>query len=547
MNGVILVIFDGLGLALPGPGNAFFVADPPHFKDLQKTYPHTLLTASGESVGLPKNEAGSTEVGHLNITAGRIVFQSLPRINLSIADGSFYTNLAFLEATKHAMVQHSAVHLIGLLGQGSIHSHKDHLYALLNLLKEQKVTDVYIHVIGDGRDSPPDKLKEYLTELDAKIHEIGVGKIASIMGRYYGMDRDNRWDRIEKAYNMLTMGEGDKASSWQEAVEKAYANKIFDEFIVPTNIIDENGKPVRLIQDNDSIIFFNFRIDRPRELTKAFVLDNFEKLEFHRQYQQSDQTGVQNTDVKNQEITTFRRKKVIHNLVFVTMTEYERGLPVKVAFSSVSINNSLGEVVSKKGLKQLRLAESEKERFVTLYFNGMHDVVYEGEVRDIVPSPAVPTYDLKPEMSAREITEKLVNAISSDQYKFIVVNYANADMTGHTGNFDACLQAVKVLDECLEKIIAATLQHEYTMLITADHGNVEEMVNPTTGSVSTEHTTNPVPFVVIDPRVKDKPLELQPGILADVAPTVLFLLGISKPIDMTGRNLIEGISELQSS
>ncbi len=542
----MLVIFDGLGLSLPGPGNAFFVADPQNFKDLQKTYPHTLLTASGESVGLPKNEAGSTEVGHLNITAGRIVFQSLPRINLSIADGSFYMNQAFLEATKHVEVQRSAIHLIGLLGQGSIHSHKDHLYALLNLMKEQNMTNVYVHVIGDGRDSPPQKIKEYLTELEEKMHEIGVGKIASVMGRFYGMDRDNRWDRIEKAYNMLTLGEGAKAQSWQDAVEQAYKNNIFDEFIEPTNIVDQSGKPVCLIQDNDSVIFYNFRIDRPRELTKAFVLNNFERLEFHRKYQTSDQKNIQNTDNKSQEVTTFKRKKIIQNLVFVTMTEYEKGLPVKVAFPSISIDNSLGEVVAKKGLKQLRLAESEKERFVTIYFNGMHDTVYDGEVRDIVPSPSVPTYDLKPEMSAHEITEKLVNAISSEQYKLIVVNYANADMLGHTGNFEGCLQAIKVLDECLKPIIDTTLQHDYTMLITADHGNVEEMVNPTTGSVSTEHTNNPVPFVVVDPRVKDKPLELEPGILGDVAPTVLFLLGIPKPIDMTGRNLVEGISELQS-
>ncbi|OGK43814.1 phosphoglycerate mutase (2,3-diphosphoglycerate-independent) [Candidatus Roizmanbacteria bacterium RIFCSPLOWO2_01_FULL_38_11] len=545
MKGAILIVLDGLGVALPGPGNAYFIADPPHLKSYFLTYPHTQLKASGEAVGLPADEVGSTEVGHVNLGAGRIVYQSLPRINLSIADGSFFKNEAFIGATEHVKRTKGVLHFIGLLGGGTVHASTAHLHALLFLCKENKIDRVCIHVITDGRDSPPQAASTYLEDLQSKLDQLGIGKIATVMGRYYAMDRDRRWDRVEKAYSCMTKGGQNVAQTWQETIDNAYKQGITDEFIEPTNILGDAQKPV-LIQQNDSVIFYNFRIDRPRELTKAFVLDNFEsdgnKLAF-------DPYAVKysskhNIDVPQESLMPpFHRGDKIPNIYFVTMTEYEKDLPVKVAFPPHIVKLPLGRVISEGGYPQLRMAESEKERFVTYYFNGLRESPFPLEDHLIVPSPKVPTYDLKPEMSALEISDSLMHKIRTGVYKFILVNFANPDMVGHTGNLQAAVKAVSCIDECLDKIVREALLQDYIIFITADHGNVEEMLDPKTGGISTEHSANLVPFLAISNEWKGKNITLQSGILADVAPTLLSALGIQKPVEMTGRNLL---NELQS-
>lgn len=549
MKGVILVVFDGLGISLPGPGNAYFTVDPKNFESFKEKYPHTQLKASGEAVGMPANEVGNTEVGHINIAAGRVVYQSLPRIDLSIADGSFFDNKVLTDAIFHAKNNQSKLHLIGLLGEGTVHASTSHLNALLYLCREKGFENVFIHLIGDGRDSPPKAMEKYVKELEYKMEELRIGKIATVMGRYYGMDRDRRWDRVEKAYNCLTLGEGEKATSWREAVNKSYEAGKSDEFIEPTNITTESDQPVALIENNDAIVFYNFRIDRPRELTKAFVLDNFEQEANKKEYvfrHERDQ-GKTLPQMSASHNPPFSRKMKLSNLYFATMTEYEKGLPVHVAFPPHHIRKTLGEVISEKGLSQLRVAESEKERFVTKYFNGLISEPFPNEDRVILSSPNVPTYDQKPEMAAYEITDKVLENIQTGKYAFILINYANADMVGHTGNFQAAEQAMRVIDECVGKLADAANANDYTLLITADHGNIEEMLNPSSGAASTEHSGNPVPFIAINTHLKEKPVELAPGILADIAPTVLKLLNIPKPIEMTGRNLLEGLNERQSS
>jgi len=541
MKGVILVIFDGMGIALPGPGNAYFLANPVNLNSYYQMYPHTQLKASGEAVGLPANEVGSTEVGHLNIGAGRIVYQSLPRLNLSIADGSFFKNVEFLNAIKQAKEKNSKLHLIGLLGGGAVHSSAAHLYALLFLCQEQKFNNVFLHIITDGRDSPPKSSEIYLQDLQSRLTQMGIGTIATIMGRYYAMDRDRRWERVEKAYECITQGVGEKATDWKSAVESSYANGITDEFILPTNILYD-GAPA-LIEDNDAVIFYNFRIDRPRELTKAFVLSDFEteankrgfdpySIKYHSKHILDDREEPPAPP-------PFTRKKIANNVYFVTMTEYENGLPAHVAFPPHIVEMPLGRVISDAGFQQLRLSESEKERFVTHYFNGLRNQPFSLEDRLIVPSPRVATYDLKPEMSAVEMTEVLCEKIETEMYKFILINYANPDMVGHTGNLQAAIRAVQMSDVCIGRVVAKALEHDYVVLVTADHGNVEEMLDAKTGGISTEHSGNNVPFLAIGKDFQGKSITLPVGILADVAPTVLALLGISQPAEMTGRNLLE--------
>lgn len=541
MKGVILVVFDGLGIALPGPGNAYFLADPHNLISYLQQYPHTQLKASGEAVGLPASEVGSTEVGHLNIGAGRIVYQSLPRINLSIADGSFFQNKELLDAINHARKHNAKLHLLGLLGGGTVHSSTAHLYALLFLCQEQKFTNVYLHIITDGRDSPPKSAHTYLEDLQNKINQMGLGKIVTVMGRYYAMDRDRRWERIEKAYTCLTEGIGEKAADWKSAIDSCYKMGVTDEFILPTNILQDN-QPV-LISDNDAVIFYNFRIDRPRELTKAFVLDNFEQeankrgfdpytVKYHSKHE------LDETDPMS---PPFTRQRKLNNLYFVTMIEYEEGLSVRVAFPPHIIDMPLGRVISEASNAQLRMAESEKERFVTHYFNGLRNQPFPQEDRIIIPSPKVATYDLQPEMSARELTQVLVEKIQSEMYKFILVNYANPDMVGHTGNLTAAIKAVQVSDECIGKVVGEALKHDYAIIITADHGNVEEMLDPKTGGISTEHSANNVPFIAISNEFQGKNLTLPVGILADIAPTTLALMGIPQPPQMSGRNLLEDL------
>ncbi len=541
MKGVILAIFDGMGIALPGPGNAYFLAEPQNLRSYYQSYPHTQLKASGEAVGLPTEEVGSTEVGHLNIGAGKIVYQSLPRINLSIADGSFFKNEELLNAINHAKTNKSRLHIMGLLGGGTVHSSTAHLFALLFLCQEQKFMDVYLHVITDGRDSPPKSAEIYLQDLDTKIKQMGIGTIATVMGRYYAMDRDRRWERIEKAYTCITEGIGDKAKDWKSAVESSYEKGLTDEFILPTNICADNA-PL-LINDNDAVIFYNFRIDRPRELTKAFVLDNFETeankrgfdpyaIKYHPKHQLDD---TEEPPVA----PPFKRSKILKNVYFVTMTEYEDNLPAHVAYPPRIVEMPLGRVISDAGFQQIRLAESEKERFVTIYFNGLRNQPFALQDTLIVPSPKVATYDLKPEMSAFELTQVLIEKLQTETYKFMLVNYANPDMVGHTGNLPAAIRAVQVIDVCVGKLVDEALKHDYAVIITADHGNVEEMLDARTGGIATEHSGNNVPFIAVANELHGKNLTLPIGILADVAPTVLALLGIPQPQDMTGRNLLE--------
>ncbi|KXK08148.1 MAG: 2,3-bisphosphoglycerate-independent phosphoglycerate mutase [Microgenomates bacterium OLB22] len=545
MKPVLLIVLDGFGIGPPGPGNAIAGADPAYLKQLVGQFPSTQLRASGEDVGLPAGESGNTEVGHINMGAGMIVYQSLPRINMSIADGSFFSNEVLLKSIHSAKQTGRVVHLVGLVGSQHVHASVDHLYALLRLCKQQEVEKVAIHVITDGRDSPPQTSAQYLAKLDEVIRSLGVGRICSIMGRYYGMDRDRRWSRTQKAYDMLTKGSQQPAASWQEVVSKSYEQKIYDEFILPTSLRLDDGSIIT-VQDGDSVIFFNFRIDRPRQLTKAFVLPDFEA--------RGNETGydpfatkylrkhiLQETDTSSTE-PLFRRQVILRNLSFVTMTEYERDLPVDVAFPPHIVKNPLGKVLSEKGISQLRIAESEKERFVTYYFNGLREQPFPREDRLIVPSPAVATYDLEPQMSAPGITKAIVQALYKQHYRFILTNFANADMVGHTGNISAAKAAIKTLDICLSHIIPAALKLNYLVLITADHGNAEEMIDKSTGEVRTEHTDNPVPLLVIAQELQGHPVTLQGGILADIAPTILSAMEISKPYEMTGRNLLSEVA-----
>lgn len=545
MNKVLLVVFDGYGIAAPGPGNPISLANLQTLQSVLYAYPNTTLKASGEAVGLPAGDVGNTEVGHINLGAGKIVYQDLPRINMAIADGSFNTNPAFLGAVDHLSKTGGKLHIIGLVGQGYVHSSIEHLHALVHFAKERGVQNTFIHAITDGRDSPPKAGLETLKSLQEKLQTLGVGRIASVMGRYWAMDRDHRWERIEKAYACITQGVGDKANTVEEAVNNSYGADKTDEFIMPTNIC-ENGQPIALVQEGDAVIYFNFRIDRPRELTKAFVLENFErdannKPGFDPYAVKYKKTHLQE-EVKNQS-EPFARGPKLQNLFFVTMTEYERGLPTNIAFPPSVVDIPLGRVLSEAGAVQLRMAESEKERFVGYYFNGLREDAFEGEERLITPSPKVPTYDQKPEMSAIEQTDTLMQKMREDKYSFILINYANADMVGHTGSIEASVKAVQTLDQCITKVIDVASQTGYTILITADHGNVEQKINPTTGQMSTEHTANPVPFIAISPELQGRMVQLESGILADVAPTVLYLMGIIPPTNMTGRNLLASLEQ----
>lgn len=543
MSPVILIVLDGYGMAPHGPGNAVYLANPTNINTFLYSYPNTTLKASGQPVGLPYNEVGNTEVGHLNLGAGRIVYQDLPRINMAIADGSFYNNKIFSAAISHAKKNNSKLHILGLVGEGSVHSSLEHLYALLYLIKEQKIERLFLHIITDGRDSPPKSALESVKSLQEKLDNLQIGVISSVLGRYYGMDRDRRWERTEKAYNCLSKGNGNKARSVAAVIEESYNQGKTDEFIEPTNIVGESGEPIALVGEGDAVIFFNYRIDRPRQLTKAFVLENFE-LDANKTTS-FDPYAIKyyKTHLPKEEIVNppFQRGAKIKNLFFVTMTEYEKNLLAQTAFPPIRIHTPLGKIISEAGFTQLRMSESEKERFVTFYFNGQNEASFTGEERLIIPSPKVPTYDYKPEMSAYELTNVLISKMRENKYHFILVNFANPDMVGHTGNIETTVKAIKVVDECLGKIVEEGLNLNYYMLITADHGNAEQKINPQTGEISTEHTNNPVPFVAIGRKYQGRFIKLQTGILADVAPTVLALLELPKSQDMTGRNLLEDV------
>ncbi len=534
---VVLLILDGWGIAPPGPGNAVTLAQTPNMFRLSSAYCHTQLIAHGESVGLPKKEPGNTEVGHLNIGAGRIVFQDLPRINMSIADGSFFQNPQLLEAMDHTKRHNSALHIMGLIGGGGVHSDLNHVFALLRMCREAQVSKVFLHLFTDGRDSPPSASMTYINQLREVIGREKIGEIASVIGRYYAMDRDFRWDRTAKAYFCLTKGEGKTASSVDEAIKQAYAADQTDEFIDPTTIV-KDGVPVGCIKADDAVIFFNFRIDRPRQLTKAFVLPDFEASANKVGFDPYAIKYLKSHDVRvAPQSPTFNRGAQLANLYFVTMTEYEKDLPVHVAFPPQVLDNTLGEVLAQNGLHQLRVAESEKERFVTYYFNGQREAPFPAEERLIVPSPKVATYDLKPEMAVYEETSQVIAEINSQLYDVIVINFANPDMVGHTGNLAAAVKACQSSDDCIGQLAAATLAVGGVLVITADHGNVEEMINRSTGEVDTEHNANPVPFIVVGAAFQTAK-QLPQGILADVAPTVLSLLNLYSPGAVTGRNLL---------
>ena len=531
---VILIVLDGWGIAPDSAGNAITRASTTNFNRFWAAYPHTQLQASGEAVGLPKGEDGNSETGHLNLGAGQIVFQDLPRIDLSIADGNFFKKPAFLKACDHCKKNNSRLHLIGLIGSGGVHSSLEHLFALLQLAKQQQVNQLFLHLFTDGRDSPPTSATAYISQIDQTIKNFSLGKIASLCGRYFAMDRDLRWERTQKAYDLLTLGKGDSFPDAQSAIKASYQSGKTDEFIEPT-IIDPDG----VVKDKDAVIFFNFRIDRPRQLTKAFVLNDFEN---HQSKKPAFDPYAEKYGLKIYEkpagSTSFKREKIIKDLCFVTMTEYEKNLPTEIAFGPQEVKMPLGRVIAENGLRQFHLAETEKERFVTYYFNGQRETPFPGEEWQEIPSPKVATYDLQPEMSAFQVKDAIIKKMKSDQYDFLLVNFANPDMVGHTGNLEAGIKAVETTDHCLAEIVKTATPLKMAVVITADHGNVEEMIDLNTGQIDTKHSTNPVPLIVIDEQFEASGRVLQSGILADIAPTILHLMGLSKPELMTGRSLL---------
>ncbi len=504
----VLMILDGYGLNEKTAGNAVKEGNTPVMDKLMKEYPFVKGNASGLAVGLPEGQMGNSEVGHLNIGAGRIVYQDLTKITKAIDDGDFFENKALLAACENVKKNDSALHLMGLVSDGGVHSYDGHIYGLLELAKRQGISKVYVHCFLDGRDTPPASGKGYVEKLEAKMKEIGVGEVATVMGRYYAMDRDNRWERVEKAYRALADGLGEKAASGPEGIQASYDKETTDEFVLPT-VVEKNGEPVATIKDKDSVIFFNFRPDRARELSRTFCDDDFEGFD------------------RGERIKT----------TFVCFTEYDVTIKNKlVAFVKEDITNTFGEFLSKKGLKQVRLAETEKYAHVTFFFNGGVEKPNEGEERILVNSPKVATYDLKPEMSAYEVCDNLVKAITSGKYDVIIINFANPDMVGHTGVEAAAIKAVEAVDECVGRAVKALIDVDGQMFICADHGNAEQLVDEETGEPFTAHTTNPVPFILVnaDPSYKLR----EGGCLADIAPTLIDLMGMEKPKEMTGKSLL---------
>ncbi len=501
----MLMILDGFGMNNNAEGNSIKIANTPNIDNLMKKNPTTEIHTSGLDVGLPEGQMGNSEVGHTNIGAGRIVYQELTRITKEIEEGDFFSNPELVKAIENCKEHGTKLHIMGLLSDGGVHSHNRHLYALLELAKRKDFEDVYVHCFLDGRDTPPASAENYLAELEKKMAEKGVGKIASISGRYYSMDRDKRWERVEKSYQALVNGIGEKETSSIIAIEKSYQKEVFDEFVEPT-LICNNDEPIATIQKNDSVIFFNFRPDRAREITRTLVDPDFDG--FKRDY---------------------------FPVYFVCFTQYDATLPnVHIAFKPTTLENTFGEYISKKGLTQLRIAETEKYAHVTFFFNGGEEKQYPGEDRILVPSPKVATYDLKPEMSAKEVTEKVIEAIQSQKYNCIILNYANPDMVGHTGNLEATVKAIETIDDCVGKVVEEVNKVQGVLLITADHGNAEQMIDYATGEPHTAHTTNPVPFILVG----KEDAKLKPGRLADLAPTMLDIMGLEKPKEMTGESII---------
>jgi len=517
---IILAILDGYGIALPSKGNAISLAKKPVIDDLVRHYPHTIIEASGELVGLPWGEFGNSEVGHMNLGAGRVMYQDLPRVDKAIETGVFFDNEALQKAISQVKENNSALHLMGLVSPGGVHSHVRHLYALLELAKKEGLKNVFIHAFLDGRDMPPQAGLDTIQELEAQMKKIGVGQIASVSGRYWAMDRDQHWERMQPVYEAMVKGAGETTDSATQAIENSYQQKIFDEKLAPTVIV-EKGKPVATINNQDAVIFFNYRSDRASQLTNILA---------------------------DPEFSGFKRNKKLEDLLLVTLTDYGVSAPVSVVFSVQEAPHSLGEVLAEQGLKQLRIAETEKFAHVTSFLNCGRPNPFVGEDRQLIPSPSVSSYAEKPAMSALEVTDKLLTVMGN--YDFILLNFANPDMVAHTGDIPAATKAVEVVDQCLGKIVKKVSALGGSLLITADHGNADVMLNLQTGEMIKEHTVNPVPLILVneDQRVAksgdvDADLSaLTPvGVLADVAPTILDLLGVKQPEEMTGMSLKNAI------
>lgn len=502
-NRVLLCILDGWGISNDTKYNAVYSANTPNYDNFMKNMSNTTIHADGLNVGLPEGQMGNSEVGHLNIGAGRIVYQELTRINKAIAEGDFFKNEEFLNAINHVKKNNSSLHIYGLVSSGGVHSAMNHLEALIKMAADNGLSDVYVHAFLDGRDTPPESAETFLAEIEETLKKYNLPKIASIIGRYWAMDRDKRWDRIEKAYNCLVLGEGNKADSSKEAILNSYKNGKTDEFVEPVNI---GGKR---ISDNDAVIFFNYRPDRAREITRAMALKDFDG---------------------------FNRKKVLNNLYYVCMTQYDETFGLPVAFKPQKLVNILGEVLDANNIKQFRTAETEKYAHITFFFNGGVEEPNKLETRKLVASPKVATYDLKPEMSAYEVCDNVLEALDNKDYGFILVNFANPDMVGHTGVMEAAVKACSAVDECVGKIAEKALKNGVKMIITADHGNAEWMFNEQTNAPQTAHTTNIVPFIIVD---SEKYNLKETGALCDIAPTILDLMGIKQPSEMTGHSMIK--------
>lgn len=517
----VLIVLDGFGVAPDGDGNAITRAQMPVYDRLVRTYPTMTLRASGEEVGLSWGEMGNSEVGHLAIGAGRVYYQMFPRINRAMEAGEFAGNDTFVHAFEHVKQHGSRLHLIGMVSQGRVHSMDTHCHALLQAAKEAGVKEVFVQAILDGRDTVYNVGIDFITTLQEKMKEFGVGKLASLCGRYDAMDRDNRWDRTQKAYNLMVKGEGATTEDPLEAIKESYRKEVYDEEFEPTVIV-ENGQPVGLVQENDAIIFFNFRPDRMRQLCKSFVLPTFDAFP----------------------------RQVVAGLFPVTMAQYEKGLPVEIAFPPETIEKTLAQILSEHGRTQLHIAETEKYAHVTFFLNGTKEEPFAGEERVMIPSPKVASYDQAPEMSARALTDRVVKEMRDNKFDFIVMNFANPDMVGHTGNMEATIRGIETVDECIGKIVEETLAREGHVFITADHGNAEEMKNLRTGEMDKEHATNPVPFLIIGAEYEGQPsiagevpegdlsLMSPVGVLADVAPTILAVMGVEQPPEMTGQALV---------
>ncbi|MDP8219995.1 MAG: 2,3-bisphosphoglycerate-independent phosphoglycerate mutase [Candidatus Stygibacter frigidus] len=506
---VLLLILDGFGINKSSYGNAIKAAKMPVYDKFLNSNPHNQLIASGDMVGLPSGIMGNSEVGHLNIGAGRIICQQNLKIDKSIEDASFYQNEAILNGIKHVIEYNSDLHLIGLLSDGNVHSNYEHIWHIIKMAQDHGVKNVFLHAIMDGRDTLPHSGKDYLAATEKKLKELGIGKIATISGRYYAMDRDNNYDRIQKEYEALVNGKGKQYNSAAEAISDSYKNEVTDEFMLPS-VLRENGKPIACVKENDSLIFFNFRADRARELTRSFIFADFDAFPARR----------------------------FSNLKFITFSEYDikfKGL-VEVAFPPDDRSDTLAEVISKRGLQQLHLAETEKYSHVTFFFNGGLEKSFPGEDRILIPSPKVATYDLKPEMSAFEVKDELVKALSLDKYDLIITNFANPDMVGHTGVFSATVKALQAIDKCLAEVLTSAREHEYNIILIADHGNADQMLNDE-GEILTQHSTNPVPIIISLTEQKD--YQVASGKLADVAPTILKIMDIPRPAVMTGNILLK--------